>query len=145
LSLAYYALIDQRCRPTSRRSVSARRCPGIARARELFQSATRAPDLAEAWAGLGSTYLYRSGIWRWHRGARARRLMPTRIDIAHNLAEPAPTPAGAPARRVDRAVLTVRRPRDARRRQSILFRGDLAGVEARWLGRIEPRSPACAP
>jgi len=137
LSLAYgYALIEQAMpsRVTEIR-LGTSLPPEIARARELFQVATRtAPDVAEAWAGLGSTYLYDSGDLAPGIAAleRAYRSMPTRIDIAHNLAELC-AHAGQRARAQELIERVLDRSEDPEMRaagKSILLRGDLAGVEA---------------
>jgi tetratricopeptide (TPR) repeat protein len=137
LSLAYgYALIDQ-AMPSHVTEIRLGTSlpPEIARARELFQAATRtAPDVAEAWAGLGSTYLYDPGDLAPGIAAleRAYRSMPTRIDIAHNLAELC-AHAGQRARAQELIERVLDRSEDPEVRaagRSILFRGDLAGVEA---------------
>jgi tetratricopeptide (TPR) repeat protein len=62
--------------------------PDLLRARELFERLTRtSPDLAEAWAGLGATYAYAAGDLAPGIAAleRARKLMPSRPDLAVNL------------------------------------------------------------
>lgn len=61
----------------------------LLRAREMFQRTTRAsPDIAEAWAGLGATYAYDTGDLGPGIAAleKALQLLPTRADIALNLA-----------------------------------------------------------
>ena len=136
-SLAYgYALIDQ-AMPSHVTEIhlGASLPPEIARARALFQAATRAaPGVAEAWAGLGSTYLYDPGDLAPGIAAleRAWRAMPTRIDIAHNLAELC-AHAGQRARAQELIERVLERSEDPEMRaagRSILFRGDMAGVEA---------------
>ncbi|HYV85606.1 MAG TPA: tetratricopeptide repeat protein [Patescibacteria group bacterium] len=92
LSLVYaYALIDETIPPgLTYIEPGTELPPALARARELFQTATRAaPDAADAWAGLGSTYVYGGGDPAPGIAAleKAYRLMPTRTDVAHNLAE----------------------------------------------------------
>jgi len=62
--------------------------PDLLRARGLFEAITRtAPDTAEAWAGLGSTYAYSTGDVAPGIAAleRARELMPSRDDVTVNL------------------------------------------------------------
>jgi tetratricopeptide (TPR) repeat protein len=137
LSIAYgYALIDQGMPShVTEIRLGTSLPPEIARARELFQAATRAaPDVAEAWAGLGSTYLYDSGDLTPGIAAleRAYRSMPTRIDIAHNLAELC-AHAGQRARAQELIEHVLDRSEDPEMRaagRSILLRGDLAGIEA---------------
>jgi len=62
--------------------------PDLLRGRALFERITRtAPDVAEAWAGLGSTYAYTAGDVAPGIAAleRARTMMPSRADLAVNL------------------------------------------------------------
>jgi Flp pilus assembly protein TadD len=62
--------------------------PDLVRGRALFERITRtAPGVAEAWAGLGSTYAYAAGDVAPGIAAleRASTMMPSRADIAVNL------------------------------------------------------------
>jgi tetratricopeptide (TPR) repeat protein len=137
LALAYaYALSDE-AMPPGLTEVHPEKGlpPEIARARGLFQAATAAaPDVAEAWAGLGSTYLYEDRDFAPGIAAleRAHRLMPTRLDVTHNLAE-LYAQSGQRGRAQDLIDRVLDRAEDPAMRaagRSILFRGDLAEVEA---------------
>ncbi len=62
--------------------------PGILKARELFARSIRLrPALAEAYAGLGATYSFERGDLSDGIAAleKARRMLPSRMDIAFNL------------------------------------------------------------
>jgi tetratricopeptide (TPR) repeat protein len=137
LSLAYaYALIDE-AMPTGMTEIEADEPlpAALARARELFEHATRAtPDLAEAWAGLGATYVYggsdpAAGVAALEK---AYRLMPTRIDVAHNLAE-LYVDNGQHAQAQDLVERVLARSDDPETRAAgarILFRADLDEANA---------------
>jgi tetratricopeptide (TPR) repeat protein len=89
LQYAYFLLSEAFPPGVSRLAIADATPPGLLRAREMFQRATRAgPGIAEAWAGLGATYAYDSGDLAPGIAAleKARRLLPARTDIALNLA-----------------------------------------------------------
>lgn len=137
LALAYgYALVDE-AMPAGFTEIRRDQGipPGIARARGLFQGATSAaPDLVDAWAGLGSTYLYENGDLAPGVAAleRAHRLMPTRIDVTHNLAELYGL-SGQRGRAQDLIDRVLNRSEDPAIRASgsmILFDADVAEINA---------------
>ncbi len=90
-SLLYaYALLEKSVPDgISRYELTDAPSPQLARARELFQRSTRGhPDIGEAWAGLGMTYLsirrdVAAGIEALQK---AHRLLPAREDVVINLA-----------------------------------------------------------
>jgi tetratricopeptide (TPR) repeat protein len=136
-SLAYaYALIGETFPPGAVRFVpEGNVSPALVRARELFQRTTRAaPEIAEAWAGLGATYVYDKGDLAPGIAAleKARQLLPSRIDIAINL-------AGLYARGgrrdraqdlVDRVISGSNDPELRAAGKGLLFRADLAAADA---------------
>jgi len=109
--------------------------PQLSRARELFQRSTRRnPDIGEAWAGLGLTYLANrrdvsAGIEALER---AHRLLPAREDIVANLAT-LHTRGGAGDRARELVDTILLRSVDSAIRAAgaeILFRGNLEKAAA---------------
>jgi tetratricopeptide (TPR) repeat protein len=137
LALEYaYALIDE-AMPDGFTEIDLDKVlpPEIARARALFQGAIgSASDVTEAWAGLGETYLYDDGDIAPGIAAleRAHELMPTRTDIAHNLAE-LYARSGQRGRAQDLIDRVLERSEDPGTRaagRTILFFADMADADA---------------
>jgi tetratricopeptide (TPR) repeat protein len=138
-----YALLDRAIpHGVSRSRLSDDPPPELARARELFRrSARSAPDLGEAWAGLGHTYAF--GLRDLAPGIealeKARRLLPARDDIVLNLAT-LYARSGARDRARELVDGILRRSADPEIRaagEEVLFRGDLeAAVALAESGRV---------
>jgi tetratricopeptide (TPR) repeat protein len=135
-SLAYaYALISEAFPPGVRFISEGEVSPALARARELFQRTTRAaPEIAEAWAGLGATCVYDQGGLAPGIAAleKARQLLPSRMDVAVNLAG-LYARGGQRARAqdlVDRVISGSSDPELRAAGKELLFRADLTAVDA---------------
>jgi tetratricopeptide (TPR) repeat protein len=126
-----YALIDHAVPGgISRYEMRDEPLPQLARARELFQRSTRRnPEIGEAWAGIGQTYLSIRGDVTAGIEAleKAHRLLPAREDVVTNLASLHARGGSRDRARdlVDRILLRSADPATRSAGAEILFRGDL--------------------